>query len=115
MRGMPITVRRSIELLGICLVGLVIVTGQAVIMPLLMAFFISLLLLPIMRWLQRRKIPEIAAIVMCIGALFLAVAGIIAFLSFQIGGFLSDFDSIQKNLTLHWNNLSEWISNKTHF
>ncbi len=68
-----------------------------------------------MRWLQRHKVPEVVAIVLCIMLLFLIVAGIVAFLSFQIGVFLSDFDSIQKNLTLHWNSLSEWISNKTHF
>lgn len=115
MKELPLTVRRSIELLGLCALGVVIVTGQGVIMPIVMAFFISLLLLPLLRLLQRFKVPEVLAIVICIATLFLIIAGIITFLSFQIGGFLSDFEAIEKNLTLHWNNLSEWISTKTHF
>jgi predicted PurR-regulated permease PerM len=115
MKEMPLTVRRSIELLGICALGVLLVTGQSVIMPLAMAFFISLLLLPLLRWFMRRRIPEVISIVLCIAALFVVIAGVVAFLSYQIGGFLSDFDAIQTNLTAHWNNISEWISEKTHF
>ncbi len=115
MNELPATVRRSIEALGICAVGVILVLGQGVIMPLLMAFFISLLLLPLMRLQLRFKVPEVLAITVCIAALVLVIAGVIAFLSYQIGGFLSDFDAIKENLTAHWNNLSEWISDKTHF
>jgi hypothetical protein len=45
MKYLPLTVRRSIELLGLCALGLIIVLGQNVIMPLLMAFFIAMLFL----------------------------------------------------------------------
>jgi predicted PurR-regulated permease PerM len=115
MKEMPLTVRRSIELLGLCALGVVIVLGQSIIMPLLLAFFFAILLLPLLRWLKRHKVPEVLAIALCIFALFLVVAGVITFLSFQIGGFLSDFDVIQKNLTAHWNSLSNWISEKTQY
>jgi predicted PurR-regulated permease PerM len=43
------------------------------------------------------------------------VAGIAYFLSYQIGHLLRDIDTIQANLTLHWNNLSGWINQKMHF
>lgn len=112
---MPLTVRRSIELLGLCAVGVVIVLGQSVIMPLLMAFFVAILMLPMLRWLMKHKIPESMAIVLCILAFFLVIAGIAVFLSWQIGGFLSDIDKIKENLLVHWNKLSQWVTSKTHY
>lgn len=80
-----------------------------------MAFFISLLLLPLLRWLVRHKIPEVLAIVLCIIVFALVIIGITVFLSFQVGTFISDLDAIQANLTIHWNNLSSWISKSMHF
>jgi predicted PurR-regulated permease PerM len=115
MRYLPLSVRRSIELLGLCALGLVIVLGQNVIMPLLMAFFIAMLLLPMFRWFRKYKVPEIIAIVLCIILFFLVIALIAFFLSWQIGGFVSDIDTIQKNLSVHWNNLSTWINSKTNY
>lgn len=112
LKDLSLTVRRSIELLGLCALGLVIVLGQDVIMPLLMAFFISLLLLPVFRWLHRHKVPEVLAIVICIIIFFLAIAGVVTFLSYQIGGLVKDIGTIEKNLTIHWNNLSGWINQK---
>lgn len=115
MKEMPITVRRSIELLGLCAVGLLVVSGKDVIMPLLIAFFIALLMMPMLRWLKRHKVPEVIAIVLCIIAFFLVIASIIAFLSHQIGGLVSDIDAIKANATSHWNKLSAWISQKFNF
>jgi predicted PurR-regulated permease PerM len=115
MKEMPITVRRSIELLGLCAAGVVIIYGQEVLMPLLMAFFISLLMLPLFRWLTRHRVPEVLSIVLCLVAFLLVVAGIAAFLSFQIGLLLKDLNAIQQNMMIHWNNLSNWINEKAHF
>lgn len=115
MKYMPLTVRRSIELLGLCALGLIIVLGQSVIMPLLMAFFIAVLLLPMFRWFRKYKVPEVIAIVLCIFLFFLVIALIAFFLSWQIGGFVSDIDTIKKNLSVHWDNLSTWINSKTNY
>lgn len=115
MKDMPITVRRSIELLGLCAVGVIIVTGQAVIMPLLMAFFIAILLLPLFRFFRKVHIPEVIAIVLCIATLFLVIGGVITLLSSQIAVLVNDIDPIKKNITIHWNNLSAWISTKLHY
>ena len=115
MKDMPITVRRSIELLGLCAVGVIIVTGQAVIMPLLMAFFVAILLLPLFRFFRKMHIPEVVAIVLCIATLFVVIGGIITLLSSQIAVLVNDIDPIKKNITIHWNNISAWISTKLHY
>ncbi|PQJ10075.1 AI-2E family transporter [Flavipsychrobacter stenotrophus] len=114
MKDMPLTVRRSIELLGLCAVGGLLVSGKDVIMPLITAFFFALLMLPMLRRLIKHKIPEALSIVLCIVAVFIVVAGIATFLSYQVGGLVSDIDKIKENLLIHWNNISKWISTKTH-
>ncbi len=112
---LPLTVRRSIEVLGLCGVGAIIILGQDIIMPILLSFFLSVLLLPMFRWLTRHRVPETLAIILCLTALVVAVAGIMAFLSFQIGGLVSDIGTIQQNLNVHWQNISGWINEKLHF
>lgn len=115
MQQLPLTVKRSIEILGICAVGMLVVLGKDVIMPLLMALFIALLMLPVFRWLYRHKVPEVLAIVLSILLFFLIIAGIAFFLAYEIGALVSDFETLQKNLMVHWQNLSGWISRKLNF
>ncbi|MFA5245020.1 MAG: AI-2E family transporter, partial [Pedobacter sp.] len=73
MKELPLTIKRSIELLGICLLGAILAIGQNIIMPVLLAFFLSIVLLPIYRFLRSKKFPEIIAIVLPIllGAVFI--------------------------------------------
>ena len=115
MKELPLTVRRSIELIGICLLGALIFIGNDIIMPVLMAFFLSIVLLPIYRFLRARKFPEVLSILLPIllGAVF--IAAIIWFFSIQISILANDFPQIQKNINYHLNNLSYWINVKTDF
>lgn len=110
MQTLPMTVRRSIELLGICLILVLFYVGNEIIMPLLMAFFLSLLLLPLLRFFRKIKIPELIAIVMVILAAVVAVGGILTFFSYQVAGLVKDFPQLQKNLNGHWHTLSDWIT-----
>lgn len=80
-------------------------------MPLLMAFFISLLLLPLLRFFRKYKVPEVLNIVLCILLGTLVVLGILTFFSFQIAGLVTDFPKLEENLNQHWNTLSNWVSN----
>ena len=115
MKELPLTVRRSIELIGICLLGALISIGNDIIMPVLMAFFLSIVLLPIYRFLRAWKFPEVVSILLPIllGAFF--IGAVVWFFSVQISILANDFPQIQKNITYHLNNLSNWINNKTDF
>ena len=55
---LPLTVRRAIEFMGIFFLGAFIYIGRDIITPLVMAFFLSIILLPVYRWLRARKLPE---------------------------------------------------------
>ena len=115
MKDLPITVKRSIELLGLCLLGTIVAIGQNIIMPLLLAFFLSIVLLPIYRFLKKMKFPESLAIFLPILLCAIFIATVIWFFSGQINRLVDDYPEIQKNISLHLNNLSNWINQKTNF
>lgn len=115
MKELPVTVKRSIELLGLCLLGALVVIGSGIIMPILLAFFISIMLLPVYRFLQKKRFPEILAIFLPILLVAIFLALIIWFFSAQVSRLVSDFPQIQKNISGHLNDLSNWINQKTNF
>ncbi|MXV52180.1 AI-2E family transporter [Pedobacter sp. HMF7647] len=115
MNELPLTVKRSVELLGLCLLGLLVVLGNSIVMPLLMAFFMSVVLLPIYRKLRKKRIPEVLAIVLSILCLAILVGLIVYFLSTQIGIMVRDFPQIKANVNNHLTSLSNWISRLTHY
>jgi predicted PurR-regulated permease PerM len=112
---MPLTVRRSLELLGLVLLTSILVIGSGIIMPIIMAFFISLVLLPVFRFLRRHKVPEVIAIVVPILLVFILLGGIIWFFSAQVSSLVADFPKIKSNVSIHLNSLSNWISGITHY
>lgn len=115
MKEMPITVRRSIEIIGLFVLGTVIVVGSGVLTPLIIAFFLSILLLPVVRFFRRIKISEGISIGLALLVLSISIGLIIWFFSAQISRLVADFPSIQKNVLIHLNSLSNWINEKTDF
>jgi predicted PurR-regulated permease PerM len=110
MKEIPVTIKRSIELFGLFLMGALIVIGKIIIMPLLMSFFISIMLLPVCRIFIKRKFPETLAVFLPILFLIIVAALIVWLFYNQTVFLLHDYPKIEKNLTTHLNALSLWIS-----
>ncbi|SFH48708.1 AI-2E family transporter [Pedobacter insulae] len=110
---LPLTVKRSIELLGIVLIVTILVVGRDIIMPIIMAFFLSIMLLPIYRFLIKKKFPEALAIILPILFMLIFIAGIIWFFSAQIGLLVDDFPQIKENVNNHLQSLQQWVSQLT--
>ncbi|WP_299758148.1 AI-2E family transporter [uncultured Pontibacter sp.] len=115
MNDMPLTVRRSVEIMGVFFLGWIIVLAKGLLTPLLLAFFISIMLLPLHRYFQRHRFPDILSIAISILALAIVFGLIIWFFSYQIGSLISDFPVIQENVTNHLNALSSWVEKRTPF
>nr|MBC7612194.1 AI-2E family transporter [Pseudopedobacter sp.] len=115
MNTLPITVKRAIELIGLFLLGYIFIVGNDIIMPVLMAFFLSIMLLPIFRFFRAKKFPETLAILIPIILLLLMAALFIWFFSFQVKQLIADFPQIKENLNTHLNALSKWINGFTNF
>ena len=110
MNQLPLTVKRSLELLGLFLVGALIVLGHNIIMPVLLAFFVSIMLLPIYRFFRKKRFPETLAILLPILLLIVFVAGIVWFFSSQVSSLIADFPTIKSNVSKHLTSLSTWIN-----
>jgi predicted PurR-regulated permease PerM len=114
MQSLPLTVKRAIELIGLVVLGMVIVAGQQIIMPLLMAFFISLVLLPVYRFLVRKKLPKTLAVFLSLLLMIIVTGAIMLFVTMQIKPVLRDFPTIKSNIAKHINELSVWFDKTTH-
>lgn len=115
MKELPLSVKRSIELLGLVLVIALMVVGRDIIMPVIMAFFLSILLLPIYRFLRKYRFPEALAIFIPILLMFIFLAGVVWFFWAQIGTLINDFPQIKANVAKHLQSLQQWISSFTDF
>lgn len=110
---LPLTVKRSIELLGIGLIIAMLVIGRDIIMPVIMAFFISIVLLPVYRFLIKKKFPETLAIILPILLMLVLIAGLVWFFSAQISILADDFPQIKSNVSKHLESLQNWIEGMT--
>lgn len=115
MKELPLTVKRSIELLGLGLCIALFAIASDIIMPVIMAFFISILLLPVYRFLRKYKVPESIAIILPILLIFIFISGVIWFFSTQIGVLINDFPQIKNNVANHLQSIQKWISSFTNF
>jgi predicted PurR-regulated permease PerM len=113
MTQLPLTVRRAIELMGLYFLGMIILVGKDIITPIVMAFFLAIMLLPIYRFFRRKKLPESLAIFLAVFSLIIIVGLLVWFFSSQISNLISDFPQIKANVQLHLNTLSKWIDAKT--
>lgn len=115
MNNLPLTAKRSIELLGLVLIVAILTVASDIIMPIIMAFFISLVILPVFRFLSKYKVPEAIAIVLPILFLAVILALIIWFFSSQVALLVSDFPQIKKNVNIHLDSLSQWIFSVSNY
>jgi predicted PurR-regulated permease PerM len=109
---MPLTVRRAIELMGVYFLGAIIFLAKDIITPLVMAFFLSIILLPVYRWLRARKVPEGLSIALSLLLLIVIIGLVVWFFSSQISGLVSDFPQIKNNVKVHLSSLSQWVGGK---
>ncbi|WP_238395757.1 AI-2E family transporter [Pontibacter pudoricolor] len=115
IKKMPVTARRALEVMGLFFLGWGIVLAKGLLAPLLMAFFMSIMLLPVFQFFKRRKFPEVLAIVISLLLLAIVFGGIIWFFATQIGALITDFPTIKRNVTNHLSALSAWLEGITPF
>jgi len=114
IQQLPLSVKRSIELMGLVLIALIIMQGQHIIMPMLMAIFAAIALLPFYRFLRRKKLPNVIAIILSILLMTIILALVVIFITSQLKPLINNFAVIKQNITNHINYLSTWFRGKTH-
>ncbi|MDQ6758122.1 MAG: AI-2E family transporter [Bacteroidota bacterium] len=85
--------------------------GQDILAPLGFAFLFAVLLRPLEKKLIKWHVPKILAIVITLVIAILFVAGLVTFLSKQIGALVKDLPAIKHNLNDVWHQFQNWLSN----
>jgi predicted PurR-regulated permease PerM len=101
--------------MGLYFLGTIIIVGKDIITPIVMAFFLSIMLLPLYRGLRKRKLPEALAIFLSLLFLIVIIGLLVWFFSSQISGLISDFPQIKKNVQAHISSFSSWVSQRFGF
>jgi predicted PurR-regulated permease PerM len=85
-----------------------------ILLPLFFSALLATLLLPVITFLQRWKIPKVAAILVAILVSLSMILGILYFLSHQVTNFLDDADTIKTRITTLFTDLQQWIDSTFH-
>jgi len=114
-KQLPFYIQFTIKLIMISLLGVIIIFGKAVLVPLAFSILLSIVLLPLTNFLERKAFfPKGAANLVSV-LLALAIIGtLIWFFSHQIATFLGDIPSIRAHLELHYETLQHWLRERFH-
>lgn len=75
-----------------------------------MAFFISIMLLPLFRFFRKIRLPETISILLCILLMIIFSALVIWLFTSQISILVRDYDKIEQHITRHFDALQSWIN-----
>ena len=106
---LPFYAKVPLILLGIVLAGLLVYLGQHIIMPLAFALLISILLLPICNFLEKRKFPRWLAIIICVLILIAGFSLIIYFISSQLMSLAETSPALKIRLANHLHDVQDWL------
>ncbi len=108
----PFYVKLGFKFLVIFFICFFIYAAQNILIPFAFAVLLSLVLLPVAQYLERKKISRVIAIGIAIILALGVIAGIIYFLSSQITSFLRDIPSIKEHIIDHFIKLQSWVKEK---
>lgn len=89
-----------------------IYVAQNILIPFAFAILLSVVLLPIAQYLERKKFSKVISIAIAIVLALSLIAGIVYFLSSQIASFMRDISSIKEHITEHFVKLQNWVKEK---
>src|SRR4051812_28865065 len=93
-----------ISLIALCYVG------QGIIAPLMLAMLFAILLRPVTAFLNEKlRLPNVLASLVAVVLFVLFFAVIFYFISVQLAGMADDWDKIEANLQMHYNNLQNYV------
>ncbi|WP_336515787.1 AI-2E family transporter [Pollutibacter soli] len=107
---LPFLSKMTLSILLLVLIGGIIWVGQEIIVPFAFAILLSVLLLPFNNWMEKKRIPRVAAILISLIISLVFIAGVIYFLATQISNFVDDLPKIKQQLELHFRTLQKWVS-----
>lgn len=111
---LPFYARFALVLLSVVLVLLLMHEAKTIIIPLFFSVLIAFMVLPVTKWLERRRLPRSLAAVLSIFIFLILVAGLISFLTQQISEFSKDLPQLGLRIQEWTQELQGWVSKRYH-
>lgn len=108
----PFYLKSTTILFGLVLVVYVLVNLRDIFSPLAFAILFSILLNPLVGWLQRKKVGRIGAIIISMLVAIILVVGIVYFLSSQIAGFGENLPLLKQKFIELLMQSQTWLQSK---
>ena len=99
----------SQKLLGLFLVIAGLYVAQSFLMPLFIGGILATLFLPFCNWMERKKLPKVLAVFICLFVLLLCIIAIAALLGWKIVELINDISLIKKVATDALNQTQDYI------
>ena len=84
--------------------------GKAFLIPVAFAGILSMLLLPVTEWLEKKRVPKVLAVLLSVLLIIAFVAGIIALISWQVADLAKNSTQLESNLTQKITQIKQSIS-----
>lgn len=112
---LPFYAKLTLILLGLIATTFIFYIGKNILIPIMMSFLYAILLYPVVQFFKSKlRLPLVIAVMTAVILFVLVFIGLFVFLSFQISDFANDFDKIERNITIHLNNIQVFIRDNFH-
>lgn len=112
---LPFCAKLALVLISIVALLFIVYLGQDILIPLVMAFLFAILLRPLVNFfIKKLHFPDVLASITSVIIFVAFIVGIFIFLSYQITDIVSDYDKIEKNITIHLKNIQLFIQDNFH-
>jgi predicted PurR-regulated permease PerM len=110
----PFYQRLALNLISVCLIGIIIIYGKSIVIPLALAILFANLLLPITRYLSGHRFNRPLSILIPLITAVLVIATVVVLLSSQIANFAEDVPALSEKGQKLVGNLQQWIDENAH-
>jgi predicted PurR-regulated permease PerM len=108
--NIPIYVKASLLLVGLCAFVYILFIAQQILLPIIFATIVAVLLNPIVKFLGRHRIPRILAIVIAVLLAVLVTVALIYFISSQVNSFAEASPRYKEKLDGLLKQTIAWVS-----
>lgn len=111
---LPFYAKLALTLVSLIAIFFTLYIAQQILIPLAMALLFSILLRPCCAFLhQKLRFPHVIAVMTCVLLFVILIIGILTFISWEVTDFVSDWNTIKRNFSIHLGSLQEFV--REHF
>jgi predicted PurR-regulated permease PerM len=105
----PFYLRFGITVITIGILAVALHLGRGILVPIFFAILLATLLLPAVRFLERKGLGKIMSIALTLCVAVLTISVVVYFLSTQIGNFLDDIPALEKRSKVLLWEAQKWV------